>query len=211
MKEAKQKKSKKPNHDRAKSPKILKSRKPTLTQYPKSLYLPLEVPGDSCAHPDPPFVTQVQFVTVWLSLAPAVHEMAFDLLELAIFVSPGAVLNPKPVKPGGNFLLLLVEVNNPAIELLNLVQEILVVWGRRSIVFKPDKLWRVEDSGDQKLIVGVRMVVVLAIHHCPELEDTGNNSSSGLASGQVIKASTQEDPHGSGGLSIVQLPGILEI
>ena len=87
------------------------------------------MPGHSNAHPDSPLVIQVEFVPVWLSLAPAVHEVALDLPVVAILVPPGAILHPKPVEARGDLAPLLVEVNNPAVKLLNLIQEILMVGG----------------------------------------------------------------------------------
>lgn len=104
--------------------------------------------------------------------------MTFDFLELAILVSPGAILDPKPVEARGDLAPLLVEIYNPAIELLDLTEEVHIVGRRGPIVLKPDKLWGVQDSGYHKLIVGVWVVSVLEVNHSPELEDAGNDCCS---------------------------------
>ena len=44
-----------------------------LIQVAKPVYLPLEVPDDSLAHPNPPPVVQVHHVTHWLGLSPLVE------------------------------------------------------------------------------------------------------------------------------------------
>ena len=56
---------------------------------------------------------------------------------------------------------LLVEIDNPAVELLDLTEEVHMVGGRGAFVLEPDKLGWVQDSGDHKLIVGVWVVSIL--------------------------------------------------
>ena len=58
------------------------------------------------------------------------HEITLDLLEFSILVSSGAVIYPEPVEARGYLASFLVEINNPAVELHNLNEEIHIVWGR---------------------------------------------------------------------------------
>ena len=95
----------------------------------KPIHLPLEVPGDLDAHPHPPLISQVHLVMVRLRLAP-LHGLVFlHTSDAAILLFLCAILDPQPVKPGGGLPLLLVEVDDPGIQLLHLVQEVVVVGG----------------------------------------------------------------------------------
>jgi hypothetical protein len=58
------------------------------------------------------------------------HEITLDLLEFSILVSSGAVIYPEPVEARDYLASLLVGINNPAVKLHNLNEEIHIVWGR---------------------------------------------------------------------------------
>ena len=105
----------------------------------KPIHLPLEVPGDLDAHPHPPLISQVHLVMVRLRLAPLLELVFLHTSDAAILLFLCAILDPQPVKPGGDLPLLLVEVDDPGIQLLHLVQEVVIVGGWGAIVRKPDK------------------------------------------------------------------------
>ena len=161
----------------------------------KPIHLPLEVPGDLDAHPHPPLISQVHLVMVRLRLAPLLELVFLHTSDAAILLFLCAILDPQPVKPGGDLPLLLVEVDDPGVQLFHLLQEVGVVGGWGAIVREPDQFRCIEHSSHHKLILDQVVIPVLVVYCDPEVEYTGHNVRPGLPLDEVIQTSTQEDPH----------------
>ena len=173
--------------------------------------LSLEVFDNCSAHPHPPVVVQVEHVMDRLQLAPLVPLVGLEGDLGAILQELGGRPDSKPVEPRGNFIPLIIKVNNPVVEFLNLIVEIdMVGWGW-PIVWEPDKLGGIEDGGNDQLVFGVWMVGILVSHHLLQVEKVLCNLDSGGTPDQVIQTCGDQDSHGPDLLSIVMEESILQI
>lgn len=103
-----------------------------------------------------------------------------------------------------------VELDDPIVDLPDLLQPVHMARGWWSIIREPGELRRVEQRGNHQLILGVGVELVLLINGLLEVENAVGDAGEGTTLQQVINPSREKDPHGSPVLGVIHKPGILE-
>ena len=176
------------------------------------LHLRLEVPDHLLPHPYPHPVDQVQLVMDRLTAPPLLPAVSFKR-------GPGAITKPvlgfsdtQTMKSGSKeHPIIGVEPGDVVVKLLQLRKPVGVAWWWSPIVVKPDKLGRVQEGGDSKLVFGTWMVKVLCVNYLLEVLDAIHNSFLGPTLDEVIQASDQKHPHGPVLPVVVQSPGVRQV
>ena len=118
----------------------------------------------------------------------------------------------KPVEAGGadSTILFVVEFE-PVVNLLDVPETVVVVrwWG--AIGFKPHKLRRIEDGGDDQFILGMGMVSILLVNGFLQCDEPLHYGVPIGPPEKVIQASSDKDPHGPGLPPVVHLEGVDQV
>ena len=85
--------------------------------------------------------------------------------------------------------IVLVEHLDPGVQLLNFLQHVIVISRRWAICRKPDKLGRVQNGGNDHLVLGMRVEGVLQPHFLLHVDKPFHNSSVVGSPEQIIKPS----------------------
>ena len=82
---------------------------------------------------------------------------------------------------------MLVKINDPVVQFLDILVQVQVVFRWWPIVWEPDKLGWVKKGGIDQLILSVRVVGVLGLHHLLQVEEPSHNAVPGGIPDQVIE------------------------
>ena len=132
-------------------------------------------------------------------LAPLAELMGLGAGHPPVTKLPPCCPNPEPVKAGGagSLIFLVVELD-PAVDLLQHVQLVHKVSWSWAIALKPHQLRRVDDGGNDHLVGGMGVVLVLLFNHLLQLNEPGHHVCHRGAPHKVVKASTDQHPHRPG-------------
>ena len=172
---------------------------------------PLKIPDNLSAHFYPHLVGEMKHIMPWFAAPPLIPAMSFEgSLEPVhqLLASPGAV----QVEPGYALATILpVLLVDPLIQLAELLLSIPVVWGRGTIVWKPDHFGGVEKGGNTKFVNKAWVVSILVLYLFPKLLDLLLHGVEIPTFEKVVQSRHQQYPHRAPLTVVIYLPGMQKI
>ena len=104
-----------------------------------------------------------------------------------------------------------VKLNDPIVEISDLLEPVSVTRGWRPSVREPTQFWWVEDGGNHKLVTLAGVELVLVVNGLPEEEDVVGNAGEVATPEQVIDPSNQQNSHWSLVLAVVHHISMVQV
>ena len=111
----------------------------------------------------------------------------------------------------GHSSILRVEELYPGVQLLQVLEVVDKVRGWGAITFEPYKFGWVEDSSNSEFILNLGVIGILPVNDLFQVHEPLNQGVPGSTLEDVVKTSTNEDPHGSGLPLVLHMEGVGEV
>ena len=145
-------------------------------------------------------------------LAPLTELVGLNSGHPSVTQPPPGRSHSKTVEAGGAYpaVLLVVEFY-PAIELLDHVEVVDKVGRRGAVSLEPDQLRRVNDGGDDHLVLSMWVLGVLSVDQLFKSDKSLNHGGHIGAPDQVIEAHGDKHAHGPGLVLVVDMEGMCQV